>query len=66
MSKKTFEVIFRSVTYRSYKVVAADAETAEQVADSELEADINVSSAWTHNAEITTVTEVSDGKNDNG
>ena len=60
VESKTFEVIFRSVTYRSYEVVAPDAEAAEQVADSELVADETVSSAWTQNAEITAVTEVSD------
>ena len=57
---KTFEVIFRSVTFRSYTVVAPDAEAAERVADSELVADETVSSAWTQNAEITAVTEVRD------
>ena len=52
---KTYEVEFKSTTYRQYAVVAANKKIAEEMAIEELQMDTDVSSCWVENAEVVRV-----------
>lgn len=54
-----FEVEFISSTYRSYKVLAQDAESAEMEAVKELAQDSGASRAWRENAATESIRVVS-------
>jgi uncharacterized membrane protein len=49
---KTYEVEFKSTTYRHYYVDAKNKEEAEEKAIEELELDTEVSSAWVENSKV--------------
>ena len=49
---KTYEVEFRSTTYRHYYVDAPSKKFAEEAAIEELQNDTEVSRAWVENAEV--------------
>ncbi len=49
---KTYEVEFKSTTYRHYYVDAKNKAEAEEKAIEELQLDTEVSSAWVENAEV--------------
>ena len=54
---KTYEVEFRSTTYRHYYVDAPNKKFAEEKAIEELQMDTEVSSAWVENAEVDSIRE---------
>tara|TARA_B110000093_G_C12675061_1_gene287820 strand:- start:144 stop:512 length:369 start_codon:yes stop_codon:yes gene_type:complete len=47
-----YAITFESKTYRTYTVVAKDLATAEDMAQDELNDDLEVSRAWKENAQI--------------
>ena len=49
---KTYEVEFKSTTYRHYYVDAKNKAEAEEKAIEELELDTEVSSAWVENSKV--------------
>ena len=49
---KTYEVEFKSTTYRHYYVDAPSKKFAEEAAIEELQNDTEVSRAWVENAEV--------------
>jgi hypothetical protein len=49
---KTYEVEFKSTTYRHYYVDAKNQAEAEEKAIEELECDTEVSSAWVENSKV--------------
>ena len=53
---KTYEVEFKSTTYRHYIVEAPSKKFAEEKAIEELQMDTEVSNVWVENAEISAVT----------
>ena len=53
---KTYEVEFKSTTYRHYIVKAPNKKFAEEYATEELQGDEEVSNAWTENAEVSAIT----------
>jgi thiamine biosynthesis lipoprotein ApbE len=52
MKEKTYEVEFKSTTYRHYYVDAKNKAEAEEKAIEELECDTEVSSAWVENSKV--------------
>mgnify|MGYP001434731749 CR=1 FL=1 len=56
MTTKTYEVEFKSTTYRTYHVEAPSKKFAEEAAMEELQMDTEVSNAWVENAEISAIT----------
>jgi hypothetical protein len=52
---KTYEVEFKSTTYRQYTVTAVNKKFAEERAVDELQMDTDVSSCWVENAEVVRV-----------
>ena len=54
---KTYEVEFKSTTYRHYIVEAPSKKFAEEKAIEELQMDSEVSRAWSENAEIDSIRE---------
>ena len=52
---KTYEVEFKSTTYRHYIVEAPSRKFAEEAAVKELQMDTEVSNVWVENAEISAV-----------
>jgi hypothetical protein len=53
---KTYEVEFKSTTYRHYIVDAKNKAEAEENAMEELQMDTEVSNAWVENAEVSAIT----------
>lgn len=53
---KTYEVEFKSTTYRTYHVTAPNKKFAEEYATEELKGDEKVSRAWVENAEVSAIT----------
>ena len=53
---KTYEVEFKSTTYRTYHVEAPSKKFAEEKAIEELEMDTEVSPVWAENAEVSAIT----------
>tara|TARA_R100000808_G_scaffold18770_1_gene41048 strand:+ start:616 stop:816 length:201 start_codon:yes stop_codon:yes gene_type:complete len=53
---KTYEVEFKSTTYRTYHVEAPSKKFAEEAAIEELQMDTEVSNAWVENAEVSAIT----------
>ena len=53
----TYEVEFKSTTYRTYMVDAPNKKFAEEKATEELQLDAEVSSAWVENAEVDSIRE---------
>ena len=53
---RTYEVEFRSTTYRQYIVNAPNKKFAEEFATKELQIDTEVSSCWVENAEVNAIT----------
>ena len=56
MTTKTYEVEFKSTTYRTYHVEAPSKKFAEEYATEELKGDEEVSNAWIENAEVSAIT----------
>jgi len=54
---KTYEVEFKSTTYRQYTVEAPNKKFAEEKAIEELQMDSEVSRAWVENAEVDSIME---------
>ena len=52
---KTYEVEFKSTTYRHYVVKAPSKKFAEEAAIEELKMDTEVSNAWVENAEVSAI-----------
>ena len=52
---KTYEVEFKSTTYRSYIVEAPNKKFAEEKATEELQMDDEVPAVWVENAEVDSV-----------
>tara|TARA_R100000008_G_C3581403_1_gene168778 strand:- start:58 stop:273 length:216 start_codon:yes stop_codon:yes gene_type:complete len=55
---KTYEVEFKSTTYRTYHVEAPSKKFAEEAAIEELQMDTEVSNAWVENAEIESIEDI--------
>ena len=55
---KTYEVEFKSTTYRHYYVDAPSKKFAEEAAIEELQMDTEVSNAWVENAEIESIEDI--------
>ncbi len=53
---KTYEVEFRSTTYRQYTVTAVNKKFAEEKAIEELQTDTEVGNVWVENAEVNAIT----------
>ncbi len=53
---KTYEVEFRSTTYRQYTVTAVNKKFAEEKAIEELQMDTEVGNVWVENAEVNAIT----------
>ena len=53
---KTYEVEFKSTTYRHYIVEAPSKKFAEEAAIEELQIDTEVSNVWVENAEVSAIT----------
>ncbi len=57
---KTYEVEFKSTTYRTYTVEAPSKKFAEEAAVEELQMDTDVSSAWVENAKVESIEKMED------
>ena len=55
---KTYEVEFKSTTYRTYHVEAPSKKYAEEAAIEELQMDTEVSNAWVEKAEIESIEDI--------
>ena len=61
MKEKTYEVEFKSTTYRHYYVDAKNKAEAEEKAMEDLQNDTEVSNCWVENSEVERVEDTATG-----